>query len=318
MTPERSGAGRWGLISRVADWPYVLLFLTITFWSGNAIVGRAVSGHVPPVGLAFWRWTVAGLIVLAIAWPRLRTEWPVLRTHWRTVLLLSFLGITIFNTLLYIGLQHTQAINALLMQTAMPVMIILWTVLVFRERVRMREAAGLLISLAGAATVISRGDPMVLLGLQWNVGDLWVLAAVVCYAGYTTLLRVRPPVSASVFLAATFLAGAAMLLPFYVWEMVVQDRVIPWDSTAFAAIAYVAVFPSILAFACFNRGVALVGAPVAGQFLYLMPLVGGLMSVVFLNEALLWAHGLGLALILSGLWLATRAQSRTNGDQNST
>ncbi len=312
--PKRSGSGRWGLVGRITDWPYLLLFLTITFWSGNAIVGRAVSGHVPPVGLAFWRWTVAGLIVLAVAWPRLRTEWPVLRSHWPMVLLLSFLGITVFNTFLYIGLQHTQAINALLMQTAMPVMIILWTVVVFRERVRIRQAAGLLISLAGATTIISRGDPMVLVGLQWNVGDLWVLSAVACYAGYTALLRMRPQVSAPVFLAATFLAGAVMLAPLYVWESVVQGRAMPWDTTAVAAIAYVAVFPSILAYACFNRGVALVGAPTAGQFLYLMPLVGGLMSVVFLNEALLWAHGLGLALILSGLWLAARAPSRTDGD----
>ena len=312
MRTERPGTSRWGPVARIADWPYVLLFMTITFWSSNAIVGRAVAGHVPPVGLAFWRWTVAGLIMLAVAWPRLRTEWPVLRAHWRMVMLLSFLGITVFNTFLYIGLHHTQAINALLMQTAMPVMIILWTVLVFRERVRAGQAVGLLISLAGAATVISRGDPMVLLGLRWNVGDLWVLAAVACYAGYTALLRVRPPVSAPVFLATTFLTGAAMLLPLSVWEIVAQGRVMPWDTTAVAAIAYVALFPSILAFACFNRGVALVGATAAGQFLYLMPLVGGLMSVVFLGETLLWAHGLGLLLILSGLWLAARAQRKTD------
>jgi len=301
--PERSS---WGPLTRVADWPYLLLVLTITFWSGNAVIGRAVSGHVPPVGLAFWRWTLAGLIVLAFTWPRLRADWPEIRRHWRIVLLLSFLGIAIFNTFLYIGLQDTQAINALLIQTAMPVLIIVWTFLIFGERVTGRQAAGVLVSLAGAATVISRGDPTVLLGLQWNVGDVWVLAAVACYAGYAALLRLRPTVSPFVFLAVIFLAGAAMLLPVYLWELLSQGRTLPLDLPALGAVAYVAVFPSILAYACFNRGVALVGASVAGQVLYLMPLVGGLMSVVFLGEQLLWAHGAGLVLIVGGLWLAAR------------
>jgi drug/metabolite transporter (DMT)-like permease len=293
-------------LARVADWPYLLLFITITSWSGNAIVGRAVSGHVPPVGLAFWRWTLAGLIVLAFAWPKLRDEWPVIRRHWRIIVLLSFLGITIFNTLLYIGLQHTQAINALLMQTAMPVLIILWGVAIFGERVTARQAIGVTISLGGAATVISRGDPAVLLGLDWNVGDVWVLAAVACYAGYTALLRLRPAISASVFLAVIFLVGAAILLPVYLWEVWGQGLTMPFDLTALGAVAYVSVVPSILAYACFNRGVALVGASTAGQFLYLMPLVGGLMSVAFLGERLLWTHGVGLVLIVAGLWLAAR------------
>jgi len=306
----RTGTKHGHGLARIADWPYLLLFLTITFWSSNSIVGRAVSGHVPPVGLAFWRWVVAGLIVLVIAAPRLRDEWPVVKAHWRAVLLLAFLGITTFNTFLYIGLQYTQAINSLLMQTAMPALIILWTVLVFRERTTLRQIVGMTISLAGAATVISRGDLSLLLTLDWNVGDLWVLAAVACYAGYTALLRLRPQVSAPVFLSVTFLAGAAMLSPLYLWEVVAEGRAMPLDLTTLGAVLYVAVFPSILAYACFNRGVALVGAPVAGQSLYLMPLVGGLMSVALLGEALLWAHGVGLVLILSGLWLASRPARR--------
>ncbi|KAA5605747.1 DMT family transporter [Roseospira marina] len=306
-------ASGWGPLARIGEWPYLLLFLTISFWSGNAIVGRAVSGHVPPIGMAFWRWTLAGLIVLAFAWPKVREEWPIVRRHWRIVVLLSILGITIFNTFLYIGLQDTQAINALLMQTAMPVLIILWGFALFRERVTRLQMAGLLVSLSGAAAVISRGDPMALLALEWNVGDVWVLGAVGCYAGYTTLLRLRPPISASVFLAVSFLTGATFLVPLYLWEMLVGGRTLPLDMTTFGAIGYVTLFPSILAYACFNRGVAMVGANVAGQFMYLLPLVGGLMSVAFLGERLLWTHGLGLALIVSGLWLAARGQKRKGG-----
>jgi len=303
---------RWGPLARIGEWPYLLLFLTITFWSGNAIVGRAVSGHVPPVSLAFWRWTLGGLIVLAFAWPKVIEEWPTVRRHWRIVLVLSVLGITIFNTFLYIGLQDTQAINALLMQTAMPVLIILWSFAIFRERVTLLQGAGLLVSLAGAAVVISRGDPMALLALDWNVGDMWVLGAVACYAGYTALLRLRPKVSASVFLVVTFLTGATFLLPVYLWEIFASGRTMSFDMTTLGAVAYVCIFPSILAYACFNRGVAMVGANVAGQFMYLLPLVGGLMSVVFLGETLLWAHGVGLALIVSGLWLASRGKKKAH------
>jgi len=301
---------RWGPLARIGEWPYLLLSLTILFWSGNAIVGRAVSGHVPPIGLAFWRWTLAGLIVLAFSWPKVIEEWPTVRRNWRIVLVLSVLGITIFNTFLYIGLQDTQAINAMLIQTAMPVLIIVWSFAIFRERVTLLQGVGLLVSLAGAAVVISRGDPMAVLALEWNVGDVWVLAAVACYAGYTALLRVRPKVSASVFLAVTFLAGAACLLPAYLWESVGEGRTLSFDLTTLGAVAYVCLFPSILAFACFNRGVVLVGANVAGQFLYLLPVVGGLMSVAFLGETLLWTHGLGLALIVSGLWLAARGKKK--------
>jgi len=304
--PDRTEANRWGPFGRIADWPYVLLLLTVTFWGGNAVVGRAVAGHVPPVGLAFWRWTLAGLIVLLLSWSALRREWPMVLAHWRIVLTLSFLGITVFNTFLYIGLQDTQAINALLVQTATPVIILVWGGMVFGERPRARQVLGLLISLSGAAAVISRGDPAVLLSLRWNPGDLWVLAAVICYAGYTSLLRLRPSVSAPVFLTVIFLAGAAMLSPFYAWEIWVQGRVIPLDLPGLGAIAYVAVFPSILAYACFNRGVAMVGASTAGQMLYLLPLVGGLMSMAVLGETLQWTHGVGLALILLGLWLSAK------------
>ncbi|SDE38549.1 DMT family transporter [Rhodospira trueperi] len=300
------GADRRGPLARVADWPYLLLLLTVIFWSANSIVGRAASGHVPPIGLAFWRWTAAGLIMLVFAWPRLRREWPVVLAHWRILALLGFLGVSTFNTLLYIGLQYTQAVNALLIQTAMPILIILWTFFLFGERVTARQGLGVLISMAGAAVVITRGDPSLLLALDLNVGDAWTLAAVTCYAGYTALLRLKPALSARVFLAVTFLAGTTLLLPAYLWELLAQGRVMPLDLGTVAAVGYVALFASIAAFACFNRGVALVGATVAGQFLYLMPLIGGLMAVVFLGERLLWAHGAGLVLILAGLWLAAR------------
>lgn len=300
MTP-----GPAGLLGRGDALPYLLLTLTVLFWSGNFILGRAVHAEVPPIGLAFWRWFGGFLVVIGFAWPHLRRDWPAFLRRWKMTLLLSALGIATFNTMVYIGLQTTTAINGLLMQSVMPVLIVVIGFAVFRERVTARQAAGVAVSLAGAVAIIARGDPAVLAALALNRGDLWIFAAVVCYAAYSALLRRRPATHPLSFLAVTFLAGAAMLAPFYLWESLAGQPMRP-DRVTFLAVGYVALFPSVLAYLCFNRGVELVGANRAGVFIHLMPVFGSLMAIGLLGEAFRPYHGAGLALVLAGIWLATR------------
>ena len=301
--PGAPAAGR-----RLTDQAWLLMLLPPLFWASNAVLGRAVAGAVPPVGLAFWRWALGVLLVLPFAWRHLRQDAPTLAAHWKMVALLSLTGIAVFNTFLYIGLNTTTALNSVMIQSTMPVLIVLMSVALFRDRVSPLQALGVAVSLAGACTLIARGDPAVLLGLQLNTGDLWVFAAVLGYGAYTALLRRRPAVHPLSFVAVTFGGGMAMLLPFYLWETLTV-RPMPLSLTALGSVAYVALFPSILAYLCFNRSVALVGANTAGLSIHLIPVFGSLLAILFLGEQPHLYHAVGIALIAAGILLATRKRA---------
>lgn len=285
-----------------------LLLLTMLFWSGNFVVGRAVADLVPPVLLATLRWTGALLIVLPLAWPHLRRDAPALRrARWR-VLLFGGLGVAAFNTLVYTGLHHTTALNALLLQSAMPLCILVAAFALFGERPAPMQVAGILVSLGGVLAIAGHGSLEELLALRLNPGDALVLAAVASYAVYSALLRRKPQVHPFSFLAATFACGLVLLLPPLALELRSGAALQP-GVPAWLALGYTAVFPSFLAYLCFNRGVELIGAAKAGQYLHAMPAMGAVMAVLFLGESLRAYHVAGIALIGAGLWLAARIRT---------
>lgn len=293
------------LLAGLFDMPLLLLVLATLFWSGNFVLGRAVRLDVPPVGLAFWRWFGGTTLLVGFAWPYLKRDWGVITRHWKIITLLSILAVTTFNTLIYIGLQFTTALNALLMQSSMPVIIVLMSFLFFRERVTGVQAIGISLSLIGALAIVAQGNLAVLLNLTFNFGDVLVMIAVFCYAAYSALLRKRPALHPLSFLAITFIIGTAFLVPFYLWEHG-SGRVMQFDMVTIISVLYVATFPSILSYLFFNRGVELIGANRAGLFIHLMPIFGSLMAIVFLGERLRWFHGVGIVLIVLGIYLATR------------
>jgi drug/metabolite transporter (DMT)-like permease len=264
------------------DRPYLLLTMAVLFWAGNFILGRAFHAEIPPVALAFWRWIGAALLVTWPALPYLRRDHRALINSWPVVLILSFLGIACFNTLAYSGLQYTEAINAFLLQSMMPVLIVLLSFLIFRERVTRLQSLGITVSLCGAVLIIARGDILVLQSLSFNRGDLLVFAAIACYAGYSVMLRKRPQAHPLAFIATTFWVGSLILVPLYIWETLTVATLVLTPATIFV-LGYVMVFPSIVSYLCFNRGVELVGAN--------------------------WYHGVGVVSIGLGIYLATRKQS---------
>jgi drug/metabolite transporter (DMT)-like permease len=268
-----------------------------------------VRGVVPPVALAFWRWLGAFLIVIGPAWPQLRRDWPAMTQRWPVMLLLSACGITAFNTLIYLGLSSTTALNGLILQSAMPVVIILCSFVMFRDRATPRQLIGILLSLLGVLAIVTRGDLRALGSLRLNGGDLLICAGVLAYAFYSALLRARPLVHPLSFVAATFGLGSLMLLPLYGWEQA-AGAAVHWTPVAVAAIVYVACFPSVLSYLCWNRGVELIGANRAGQFIHLMPVFGTALAVLLLGESLHAYHLLGAAFICAGLVLATRGAGR--------
>ncbi|WP_042702026.1 DMT family transporter [Azospirillum sp. B506] len=294
--------------SRLADQAWLLMMLPPLFWAGNAVLGRAVAGAVPPIGLAFWRWCLGMLIVLPFAWPHLRHDITPILARWKSVLLLGTLGIGIYNTFQYIALNTTTALNCVMLQSSMPVMIVLMSLVLFRDRIGAMQGLGIVVSLAGATTLISHGDPGTLLGLELNAGDVWMVAAVVIYAAYTTLLRRRPAIHGLSFVVVTFAIGAVELLPFYLWESL-SGHPVQASGITLLAVGYTVLFPSIAAYLCFNRAVELLGPNTAGLAIHLVPVFGSLLAILFLGEQLHAYHGIGIALIAAGILLAARRRA---------
>jgi drug/metabolite transporter (DMT)-like permease len=283
-------------------WP--LLILANLFWAGNIVLGRGVAGHVPPITLAYWRWTGAFLIAFGFAWPYLKRDAPVILRHWRMMLLLSATGIATYNTMSYIGLTSTTALNVLLLQSAGPLVIIIWAFALFGDRPTPRQAAGVALSLIGVAIIAAHGSLETLLHLSLNRGDVWILVAMVIYGVYAAMFRRRPVAHPLSFLVATMGIGSMMILPFYVWEIAQGGR-IEGGLPSWLAMAYIAVFPSFIAYLFFNRGIELIGPARAGQSWHLMPVFGSILAVLFLGETFYVYHAIGIAMIGAGILLAS-------------
>ncbi len=284
---------------------YPLLTITALFWAGNSIVGRAARDVVPPAALSFWRWTIALALLLPLAWPHLKRDWPMLRANWPMVVLLGALAIGAFNTMLYTGLQSTTALNSMLIQSALPALVLIGGALVMGDRTSARQVAGVVISLAGVLAIIARGDPALLWAMQLNIGDAIIGAAVLLWALYSVLLRRRPVVHPLSFLAASIVVGIAVIAPVYAHELWSGRLIVPGMESALA-IAYVSIFPSFLAYLFFNRGVELIGSAATGQYMNVMPLMGAGLAMLFLGERLHLFHIAGLALIVVGIVVAGR------------
>lgn len=284
--------------------PWVLLAAANLFWAGNIVIARGLTGNIPPVTLAYWRWTGAFVIAAGFAWPRLRADLPAIFRDWRIMLVLSATGIASYNTMSYIGLTSTTALNVLLLQSAAPLMIIVWAYLLFRETPTVRQTLGILVSLIGVGAIAAHGSLDALAALRLNRGDMWVIAALMIYAFYCVTLRKRPAVNPLSFLVAAMGLGSMMMLPFMLWEAA-SGAQIHGGLPSYLAIGYTAVLPSFVAYLFFNRGVELIGAARAGQSMHLMPLFGAILAVLLLHERFRMYHAFGFAMIATGILLAS-------------
>jgi drug/metabolite transporter (DMT)-like permease len=291
---------------------YLLVTLAQLFWSGNFVLGRGLHETMPPIALSFWRWAVALLILLPFALPLLRGKGALLRRHLGILSVLAILGVTNFNTFVYVGLQTTTATNAVLTVSTTPVLIVALSFLLLGQPVSGRQGVGILVSLAGVAVIVSGGDPGSLAGLRINHGDLWVLAAVASWALYSVCLRWRPPGLAPLALLTAIVAlGILPLVPLYLWELSTGRTFAP-DAVHLGAVGYVALFPSVLAYVFWNRAVAELGPNRTGQTMHLMPAFGILLSALLLAERLQGFHMAGIGLIALGIWAATGGRTRSS------
>ncbi|MGY9000640.1 MAG: DMT family transporter [Rhodospirillales bacterium] len=286
---------------------YLLMALTAIAWSGNAITARGLNDIIPPVGLAFWRWVVAAPILLVIAWPHLREDLPKVKENLPFLLVLSALSVAAYNTLLYQGLLSTTAINSFLINTLRPSIIVLLSIIFFRQGITLLQSLGFSLAFIGTITIVVRGDSSRLLNLDFNIGDLWILAATVCWAIYTVLLKKRPKMHATSFLAFTVILGILMLFPFYVWETIFIKPT-PLRVETVGGVLYLAVISSIVAYLCYNRAVEIGGANKAGQVSYMLPIVGSGLAILLLGERFEFYHVIGFPLILAGVYFGSKGK----------
>ncbi|ALG67444.1 DMT family transporter [Beggiatoa leptomitoformis] len=284
--------------------PYVLLTLSTFFWGSNMVIGRAVMMDMPPMALAFWRGIVGLLILLPFAWRTMYAQRALIRQSWHILLFLGALSVGGFNSFLYVGLQTTTATNAAILQSNMPIVIIVLGYFWFRQRVARYQFLGILISTLGVLVIICQGSWQMFITFSFNQGDVWVLGAVLIWAVYSLLLQWRPmELHWLGFMGSIVLLGVLVMLPFYLWEIYHAPT---WSLTpaTMGSIIYVGIFPLIVAYICWNQAIYELGAQKAGQFIHLIPVFGTLLSLIFLGEKLHFYHLIGIILVVIGIYLA--------------
>ena len=293
--------------------PYLLLTFTMLFWASNAVMARALHDLLPPVAMAFWRWVLAAVLLSPFVLRPMYRQRALLRANLARLVLLAALGIASYNTFLYAALQTTTATNGVLINSVTPLMIAFLGWLLFNVELGSKQQLGIVLSLAGMAVIVSRADVAVLADLDFNRGDFLLIGGALSWALYTVFLRWRPPgIGAAAFLGSTIMIGAALLLPPYLIEAA-SGRVAVWNGASIGGIAYFAVFPSVLGYLFWNRGVQQVGPNRAALFLYLIPVFGVALAVTFLGERLHLFHLAGAALIFTGIYLATARATAAQG-----
>ena len=284
---------------------YLLLCVSALAWAGNFIVGRYIHDQVTPVTLSYGRWGLALLILLPFTLRPVLRQLPLVRAHLKQFALLGLTGMTLFHSFVYAALESTGAINAALILSLTPVIIVLFSWILDRERITPVQTLGIGLSLVGAGVLITRGDPSVVRALAFNRGDLWMLIAIPNWALYSVLLRRRPAtVEPMVLLTVTIAAGLVFLTPALIFELA-RGPDFHFSGETVASMVYVALFASVIAYICWNRGVSVVGANRAGLFMHLVPGFSALLAIVLLGESLHAHHGLGIGSIIAGIYFTT-------------
>jgi len=287
--------------------PFLLLALAPLFWSGNFVIGKLLGEALPPFTLSALRWTIGALVLLPLVVRRGEALRAALR-WWRSLSVLGATGVAGYTPLVYLALADTTTVNAALIQAAIPAVTAVLTVLVLRAPVGPRQWVGIAVAFVGVTWIVARGEPASLAALQLNRGDLLMVANVLLWAVYTVVAqRVLRHVDGLIGTFLSVLVGLALLLPVATWEMAGRQ----WPSSTpelAAALLYLGVFPSILAYLCWNRGVAAVGAALSASFVNLLPVYTAVLASLFLGEWIAWHHLAGGMLVAGGVYVGTRAR----------
>ena len=288
---------------------YIFLILTTLFWSGNFIVGKAASlFEIPPFTLNFYRWTFAWLILAPFTLKEIVQKKNYILENIKLIIILGITSITIFNSIVYYSLNFTQVISGVLMISTIPVMIIIFCWLFKIEETNIYQILGVIFSLSGVVVIITKANFNILMNLNFNKGDLWMVVAMFSWAMYSALLRKKKLEISQLSLLQTIIsAGLIFLLPAYLIELALGYKAsinLPFVLT----LTYVVLFPGLASFIFWIKGIAMIGSNRAGIFLHLMPIFSTIMAILIFKEKFMFFHLVGAALIITGIVLSSKGK----------
>ena len=281
---------------------YILLVLTTIFWSGNFIVGKAATIYeIPPFSLNFFRWLFAGIILLPFTFKEIFLKKNYIKENIGLFIILGITSITVFNSIVYYSLYFTQVITGVLMISTIPVWIILISSLLKIEKTNIYQIFGILLSLIGVVAIITKSDLEVIKGLEFNKGDLSIIIAMFSWAIFSTLLKKKKlEVSQITLLQVVIIFGLIFLTPIYIIELLLGNYII-LDKPFFLTLAYVVIFPGLLSFLFWIKGISVIGANRSGIFLHLMPIFGSVFAIIIFKEKIMFYHLIGAIFIIFGI-----------------
>jgi len=283
---------------------YIPALAATAIWSGNFIVARGLSGSIPPVSLAFWRWTVAALVFLPFALRSFISDLPAIRKNLPYLGITSFLGVTLFNTLIYFAGRTSTAINLSVISITFPLFIVVLARFVMKEKITLHKGIGILLVVSGVLLLITKGDLTRLLNLSFAVGDFWMLLAAITFAVYSILLKHKPrDIGVWSFQFSTFITGLLFLTPVFLWEQAITPPV-EFNPAILFSILYIGIFASLCAFVLWNKAVISIGPAKAGMVYYTLPIFSAASAYFILGETLRWYHPVSFLIIVPGILIA--------------
>ncbi len=294
--------------SPLAWLPILLAVIATISWAGNITLAKLVNESIPPIGLAFWRWTVASLVLAPFVLRPMREQWPLFKANASLMVLLALFGVAGYNTLVYIALENTLSTNVVILQSSSPLWILLVQFLLFRQLTTIKQTFAISVSAIGVLLIITKGQ----LVTDFSIGnsELIALFAILVWATYSVLVQKLPEsLKGLPMLGYTVFLGNMMLLPFYLGESLLFEPM-PMTKESLAISLYTGIFASGIAFFCWNAAVQRMGAATTGQFMHLIPVFGLIFSMLFLGERLESYHWLGIGFIVTGIVVANLSVNR--------
>ena len=289
----------------------LLATVAAIIWAGNFVIARGVNQQIPPITLAFFRWSLATVLMLPIAYKAFTKEWHILKKHVAYLFWVSLSGIAIFNTCLYISGHYTTAINmALISTTSSPIFATIFAIIFIGERINAFRLTGMLVCLLGVLLLISKGSLQTLLSFTFSIGDLWALAGAIAFAVYNVLVRKKPAtISATTFLLAIFGLGSLLILPGFLIEQVSAAPIV-WNNSLVMSLIYLGAGTSVVSFLCWNAAIKRIGAGTTVLFGNLIPIISTIEAVLFLHEPFQKIHMISAGIVIFGLILANSGQHK--------